>query len=221
MPQGQQQEPGQARAHQVVREEMRPTCLLAHGKGGAGARGSRKQAAREAWPAVQQREVEGHQRESRRGVGAGVAASLRVVAGPVGEQGRIRAAATITREVARAVHAGHLLQAPDDGSAQDHAEHHVSGPEAQPAQTRHCEARRPGGERGEPDQPHQQRAAGVDQVHGPPAVGPDPGAGGPVEEQGIGDAPVEIEGRKRRERHNQGGGGQPGVKQPEARGSHA
>lgn len=125
-------------------------------------------------------------------MGARIAAALREARGPVGEQRGVRAIPAVAGEVARAIHAGHLLEPADDRAAQDQREHHVAGALTQPAQALGEEARDPDGERGQTHQPDEQGTARVDQVHRPPGVRADPGPGRTVKEEGVGDAPVQV-----------------------------
>lgn len=171
---------------------MRAARLLADREHDADPDGCSQQPAGEARLPGAQGEVEGDQRESGRGMGTRVAAAGGLVRGALGEQRRVGPVAAVVRQVARAVHAGHLLEAADQRRAEGEREHHVSrlrapGPQPLPAET--CGPER---ERREPDDPHEQRAAGVYHVHGPPARRADPGGGRAIEEQGIGDAPVEV-----------------------------
>lgn len=194
---------------------MGAACLLAEGEHDADADRRNQQAAGQPSPPLAKREVEGHQGKTGRGMGTRKAMARRLAERSVGQQRGVCPVPAVVRKVARAVHARHLLEPADDRGGEDHGEHHVTCAQPQSAQPRDEEACGPGGERGESRHPDEHGTARVNQVYRPPRVCADPGARGPVEEEGIGDAPVEVEGSERRERSDQDGGGQPGMQQPE------
>lgn len=194
---------------------MGATRLLANGERDAETDRRCQQAAGQAPAPVAQREIEGHQGETGRGMGARKAMALRHAFRTVGEERGVDPVAAVAREVARAVHARHLLEPADDGRGQNHGEHHVTRAQSKATQPCGQETCGPEGECGEPHEPHEHGAARVDQVNGPPGVRADPGAVGPVEEERIREAPVQVEGGDRREGRQEQGGGQPGMQQPE------
>lgn len=186
--QKQQHDPRNRGAGEVMRQEMRATRLLADGKHHADQDRRRECGAGEARAGPRQDEVKRHQCKSGGGMRAGITAPARQIVGSVAEKACVGPVTAIASEVARAVDIGDLLEAGDDGRAQQQGDRNECGaamqvPQAQ-ADDRHHQ-------RDETDEAHQPGTAGVDHVYRPPAAGADPGLGRAIVEPGIGDAQVQ------------------------------
>lgn len=115
---------------------MRAARLLPDREDDAGRDRPCQQPSGQARPPVAKREVEGHQREPGRRVSAGIAVTPGVAVGRVGEQRRIGAVPAETGDIARAVHARHLLEAADGRGHEDEPEDDIPRAGAQAPETR-------------------------------------------------------------------------------------
>ncbi|MEX1994244.1 MAG: hypothetical protein WD929_06240 [Steroidobacteraceae bacterium] len=151
-----------------------------------------QRASGEARTRAEQHEIERHQCKARGCVRAWIAAPARQRIRPVRQQRHVGALATIAAEVARTIHVRNLLQRPDRCRAEDQACGDECGAATQGPQPRYD---MPGGqdaERGEADQAHEQGASGVDGIHRPPGIGPDPGSSRLVIKPGVGDPQIKM-----------------------------
>ena len=145
------------------------------------------------WPGVEKHEIEGHQRETRRGMRAREAPPARKAIRPVLEQLHVWMGAAESLEVPRTVDVGCELESADDRCAQRHANDEIGGFSPVRAKPFDPASGEQGGDHREPDRPYQGAPPAVDQVDRPPLACTDPGLRVRVEKPGSGDPAIEIQ----------------------------
>lgn len=194
---------------------MGAASLLAKGIGGPEGQGRPEEATGEPWARIHQQEVESHEREAGRGMGARETGGTRQVVRPVLVEADVGTVAAEAGEVPRAVGVGHELEAADDDRAECDRGGDIGGAEAKRTQFRPPAAGKEYAERCEADEPGHDRAAVVQERLGPPGAGAQPGLRVRVEERSAGDPAVEIAEHDHRHREAIGRGGERTVHQPE------
>jgi hypothetical protein len=200
-----------------VRQEVRAPRLLAERERDAEQQGTGERRPREPRLRLPPDEVERHEREARRGVRAGKAGGARQAVRAILEQVDVGSRAAEAGEVARAVHVRRELEEVDDGRAEGECERDEAGGTPPGSQRRNPETADEHEQGGEADGTHERRSGAVDQGLGPPRAGPDPRRRARVEEERVGDAPVEVEGVDERGHDEEEDRRQPQLRQPEAR----
>lgn len=174
---------------------MRAARLLSDRKDRTDQNCRRQHATRELRARAEYHEIERHQRETGGSVRTGVAVGARQRVRTVAEKSDIGAGTAVIPEVPRAIDIGDLFQGTGcrgtDQEPRDQKGRRPSQagePHPEPADGECAECSQSGAA-------HEPAAARVDEADRPPAVRTEPGAGCPVEKQGIRDARVEATGR--------------------------
>ncbi len=173
---------------------MGSSRLLAERKQDADQGGPHEQPAGQERARAEQHEIERHQGESRRGVRAREAGGARQVIGTILEQPHVRPVSAVAREVAGAIHIGHLLEHANGRRTEDQGGHEKGAGTAQVPQPRAQPTRGQRRQDGDAAQAHQPLAARVNDIERPPALRADPCLGGGVEESVVGDPEVDLPG---------------------------
>jgi len=138
-----------------MRQEVGAACLLPEGKNHPEGDCRRQQGARQPGPRVHQQEIERHQGEPARGMGAREAGGARQCIRPVLEQVQIRLSAAKADDVARAVHVGRELEDADDADAERDSDDEIGRFPTQRLQSPGLVAADEYDQRGEADHPDQ------------------------------------------------------------------